>query len=42
MLRSMTLGDISLSTYVFFDKTGTITDGQNLDIKMIIIDGKSY
>ncbi|EGR30375.1 hypothetical protein IMG5_133420 [Ichthyophthirius multifiliis] len=42
MLRSMTLSDISLSNYVFFDKTGTITDGQNMDIKMIILDGKIF
>ena len=42
MLKSISIGDISLTNYVFFDKTGTITDGQNMDIKMLIIDGKIY
>lgn len=39
MLRSVTLGDISLTNYVFLDKTGTITDGENHSVRLVIVDG---
>ncbi|EAR93104.2 adenylate/guanylate cyclase domain protein (macronuclear) [Tetrahymena thermophila SB210] len=42
MLRSVTLGDISLTNFVFLDKTGTLTDGEIQQVRLIIVDGVMY
>lgn len=42
MLRNVSIGDMALAKYVFLDKTGTLTDGENHEVQAIIVDSKIY
>jgi hypothetical protein len=42
MLREVFLGNLSLSKYAFIDKTGTLTEYNKYDIRMIMIGNKKY
>jgi len=42
MQRNVSIGDLALTNYVFLDKTGTLTDGENHEVRGILVDSKIY
>lgn len=42
MLRDVSIGDLALTNYVFLDKTGTLTDGENHEVRAMLVESKIY